>query len=127
MAKTWVLDTETKGTGANIRPLRPSSRGREKDLAVTHFKAPPRPPAAPAEPRPRLFKVVDVLSGRVLAEDVLLAPAIEALEHLRKPIDARVYVRADAAERWRMLTLAETRVLWEFRAAPAAPVWPGAK
>jgi hypothetical protein len=120
MAKTWVLDTETKGTGAHVTPLRPRARGREKELSVTRFKAPPRPPAPPAEATPRLFKVVDVLSGRLLAEDVPAAAAIEALTPLRKAIDARVYVRANAQERWRLLTLAETRALWAFRAAPVS-------
>jgi len=120
MAKTWVLDTETKGTGAHITPLRPAGAAPERDLSITRFKAPPRPPAPPAEPAPRLFKVVDVLSGRVLAEDVPAAAAIEALAPLRKALDARVYVRANADDRWRMLTLAETRALWSFRSARPA-------
>jgi|SRR5215210_2657665 len=42
--KTWVLDTETKGTGANVVPL-------EKLLKEPEAAAPKRRPAPPAEPR----------------------------------------------------------------------------
>jgi hypothetical protein len=57
MAKTWVLDTETKGTGANVVPLekvqrrpedapeRPASR--PKRSAPTREAAPRRRPRAP--------------------------------------------------------------------------------
>jgi hypothetical protein len=56
MAKTWVLDTETKGTGANVVPLEqvvhrpePSDRParRRKGPAPTR-SAEPRPPKPPA-------------------------------------------------------------------------------
>jgi hypothetical protein len=49
MAKKWVLDTETKGTGAHIAPLRPE-RGneRERDLDLVTFE---RPLARPASRR----------------------------------------------------------------------------
>jgi hypothetical protein len=42
MAKVWVLDTETKGTGANMVPL-------EKTLA----KPAPKPGARPAKAQPK--------------------------------------------------------------------------
>jgi hypothetical protein len=42
--KTWVLDTETKGTGANMVPL-------EKVLKKPDPAPVPRRPAPPAEPR----------------------------------------------------------------------------
>jgi hypothetical protein len=42
--KTWVLDTETKGTGANMVPL-------EKVLKKPERAPAPRRPAPPAEPR----------------------------------------------------------------------------
>jgi hypothetical protein len=44
--KTWVLDTETKGTGANMVPL-------EKVLKQPEPAAAPRRPAPAAEPRKR--------------------------------------------------------------------------
>ena len=58
MAKVWVLDTETKGTGANVVPLEKVVRPPEQR------EAPPTPPkrrerpapaaeAAPARPRRR--------------------------------------------------------------------------
>lgn len=43
-SKTWVLDTETKGTGANMVPL-------EKVLERPEPAPPRRGPAPPAEPR----------------------------------------------------------------------------
>ncbi len=53
MAKTWVLDTETKGTGASVRPLenapdKPAERPRRRPAG----EAPARPPRSP-KPAPR--------------------------------------------------------------------------
>ena len=115
MPKVWVLDTETKGTGAHVAPIDRARSSKDQPLSVTHFKPPPRPTPEPAQREARRFRVVDVLSAQVIAEDVQVAGAIAALEQLRKPIDARVYVREDGEERWRLLTLGETRALWEFR------------
>jgi hypothetical protein len=61
MAKVWVLDTETKGTGANVVPLEKVVRPPEKrEAPPTPAKrrkkpAPDRPAAAEAAapPRPR--------------------------------------------------------------------------
>jgi hypothetical protein len=52
MAKTWVLDTETKGTGANMVPLEKVLKEPGSEEAPT---ARPRKAAgkAPAAPRPR--------------------------------------------------------------------------
>jgi hypothetical protein len=59
MAKTWVLDTETKGTGANVVPLEkvqrrpedaPERRApRPKRPAPSGESAPPRRPRAQPE------------------------------------------------------------------------------
>jgi hypothetical protein len=127
MAKTWVLDTETKGTGAHIVPLgsRPTHpQAREPELDLTRFRAPARDHVVEelVPKAPRRFKVVDVLGARTLAEDVAAAGAVAALARLRKPVDARVYVREAPAGRWRLLTIGETRALWRFReAADGAP------
>ena len=56
MGKTWVLDTDTKGTGANMRPLekvleRPDSE--EKPAAKPLRAAPDRPAASDAPKRSR--------------------------------------------------------------------------
>ncbi len=110
----WHLDTETKGTGAHVAPLERARGGERRELSTHAFKRPPRPERAPDPPAPRRFKVVDVRSARVLAEDVGAREAIERLEGLSSVLDARVFVRARSG-RWRLLTLAEQRALWGFR------------
>jgi hypothetical protein len=70
LARIWVLDTETKGTGAHMVPL---ERSLEKP-------APKEEPLfVPPKPKPRQPK----------------------------------------ADRWRLLTLDEQRVLWNGRHSPA--------
>lgn len=116
MAKTWVLDSETKGTGANMVPLERVLRkpGAEP---VPGFALPPlKPPAVGTQPRqPRAFKVVNVMTGQVLAEDVDARAAVEVLGDVRSIVDVFVFVWEPEAERWQRLTFGETRVLWEHR------------
>ena len=51
MAKTWVLDTETKGTGANVVPLEKVQRRPEE---APERRAPRPKRSAPSEaPRPQ--------------------------------------------------------------------------
>jgi|SRR5215204_3775418 hypothetical protein len=51
MAKTWVLDTETKGTGANVVPLEKVQR-RPEDAPDRRAPRPKRPaPSGEATPR----------------------------------------------------------------------------
>ena len=117
MAKTWVLDTETKGTGAHIAPL-PRAREEplsERELALVLFKGPPRP-ARPQEPAlPLRFKVVDVMSARVLAEGIGARATVDLLEGMRSVTDVRIFLWVEATGRWRLLTLAEQKALWGFR------------
>ena len=119
MAKTWVLDTETKGTGANVVPLEKVLRrpGKEPDLATVTFERPPSSPAveAPEPAAPLRFKVVDVLGARELARDVGLPATLRLLEGMHTVLDARVYVWMPISRRWRLLTLDEHKLLWEFR------------
>jgi hypothetical protein len=115
VAKTWVLDTETKGTGAHVAPLKPERHRAERELTTVRFERPPRPAGTPEPPAPRSFKVVDVLGARVLAEGADMRETLELLEGMRSVLDTRVYVWAPASERWRLLTLAEHRALWEMR------------
>ncbi len=119
MAKTWVLDTETKGTGAHIAPLERSARGAPSKLELVQLHPPtahaPESTPATTRPHPKRFKVLDVLSGRTLAEDVPAREAVLALQPLRKAIDALVYVREEDGVRWRLLTLGETSALWALR------------
>jgi hypothetical protein len=122
MSKTWVLDTETKGTGAEMVPLEKTLRREriERDLALVELDRPPRPPEEPEPLAPLMFKVVDVMGARVLAEDIDVREAVELLGDMSSPIDARVYVRAGATGRWRLLTLDERKLLWGFRRPAAA-------
>jgi len=117
VAKTWVLDTETKGTGAHIAPL-PRAREEplsERELALFLFKRPPRPqePHEPAPP-PR-FKVVDVMSARVLAQGIGARATVDLLEGMRSVTDVRIFLWRESTGRWRLLTLAEQKALWGFR------------
>ncbi|HEX5898149.1 MAG TPA: hypothetical protein VFY32_02035 [Solirubrobacteraceae bacterium] len=125
--KIWVLDTETKGTGASVVPLESTLRkpaGAAEPLYVPPKRA-PRPPQAPAPRRPRSFKIVDVTSGEVLAEDVDTRAAIGVLEGLGSVVDVRIYQWDDTTERWILLTLGEHKSLWEYRgkiaSEPASP------
>jgi hypothetical protein len=54
MAKTWVLDTETKGTGANVVPLeksvsKPAPKRRPAPRPASPGPKPPRKPRREAE------------------------------------------------------------------------------
>lgn len=119
MAKTWVLDTETKGTGAHMVPLEKLLRraGTERELATVELR---RGPERAAEPEPEQlepyrFRVVDVLSGRELGHDLDVRAAVGLLEGRGSVLDSRVYVRVPRSGRWRLLTLAEHRLLWRYR------------
>ena len=117
-AKVWVLDTHTKGTGANMVPLdRVLKHGSER---VPGFALPERmrPEAPPEEPRrPYRFKVVDLMTRQVLADGVDARRAVDILRGVRSIVDVTVYVWDGEAERWRRLTFGETKALWEQRTA----------
>ena len=117
MAKTWVLDTETKGTGAHIAPLtkRERSGDGERELALVDLERPGRQTPLQAPPEPLRFKVVDVMSSGVLAEGVGARGAVEVLEGMRSVIDARISVWAPERNRWRLLAMDEAKALWSFR------------
>lgn len=116
MAKTWVLDTETKGTGAHVAPLSDKHEQRaERALAVVQLARPPQPARAEPEPsRGRSFKLVDVRAAQVVGEELDARTALAALARFPSPLDARVYVYDESRRRWRLLSLADTRSLWEL-------------
>jgi hypothetical protein len=118
MARVWVLDTATKGTGAEMVPL-DSVLKKPAPSNEPFFVPPKRKPREPkpTEPRaPRAFKVVDVVSQAVLADDVPAREAVDVLGDVRSIVDVHVYVWEPKADRWRLLTLDEQRLLWDRRA-----------
>jgi hypothetical protein len=117
MAKTWILDSETKGTGAHVKPLedalaKPRS---ERGLSLVELKRPPAPEQPPAPPEPLRFRVVDVMSANVLGEDIDARETVGLLEGMRSVLDARISVWVPSAGRWRLLGLDEQKALWGFR------------
>jgi len=123
MAKTWILDTETKGTGAHMVPLEKALKGpaSEQELALIELERPPRATEPAEPPGPRQFKIVDIRSSQVLAEGVDAGAAVDVLEGVGSVVDVRIYVWMREAKRWRLLTLAEQKTLWGFRGqAPVA-------
>jgi hypothetical protein len=117
LARVWVLDTETKGTGAEMVPL---DRVLKKPAPSDEpFFVPPKPKPRepkPEEPRaPRRFKIVDVMSRAVLAEEVGARETLDVLTDVRSMLDVHVFVWEPKADRWRLLTLDEQRLLWRRR------------
>ena len=117
MAREWVLDLDPSGTGAEMRPLDAVLRKPEPkpDLALVRRKPQPRPEPAPEPRKPRRFKVVDVMTEAVKAENASTRATVDLLSDVRSVADVRIYVWSDAAGRWRLLTLGEQRRLWEPR------------
>jgi hypothetical protein len=117
MGKVWVLQTETKGTGANMVPLervlkKPSASA--EPLYVPRKPTPP-PPKEPEPREPRRFKVVDVMTRQVLADGASTRETIDVLKGIRSVVDVNVYVWQPESERWRMLTFGESGEMWKLR------------
>jgi len=119
--KVWVLDTGTKGTGAEMVPLekvlKEPGAGPRPAVASRHRR---RRIPEPEPTRARRFKLVDVMTREVLAEDVDARGALEALAGFPTVVDVRVYVWQPKSERWRLMTVAEQKVMWELR-GPDSP------
>ena len=117
MARTWILDTETKGTGAHVVPLEKVLRkpGPTGEPLYVPPKRKPRPPKAPEPKPPRSFKIVDVTTGQTLGEGIDTRAAIGLLEDVGSVVDVRIYVWDTGAGRWVLLTLGEQKALWEYR------------
>jgi hypothetical protein len=81
------------------------------------FIPPKRAPRAPAPVRPRAprrFRIVDVATRVVLADDVGARETLEALGDVRSSVDVHVFIRD--GDEWQLLSLAEQRTMWERRA-----------
>ena len=63
---------------------------------------------------PRRFRVVDVMTRRVLGEGDARA-TVEVLEPLHSIVDVSIYVWQPAAEDWRLLTHGEKQLVWGAR------------
>lgn len=115
-SNVWVLDHETKGTGANMVPLeRTLRKGSDR---VPGFTLPARrPPEAPAPeaPRPHRFRVVDVMTRQVLADDVGTRQALETLAGVRSIVDVTISTWDPETADWRRLTFGEAKALWDLR------------
>jgi hypothetical protein len=118
MAKTWVLHTETKGTGAQMVPLE-SVENRSSATAPVFV---PREPTRSGEPEakptpPRRFKVLDVMTREPLVDGAGTRETVEALKDVRSMVDVNVYVWQEDQERWRLLSLGEQRAIWDLARA----------
>jgi hypothetical protein len=120
VAKIWVLDTETKGTGAEMVPLERALRGKRSAPARERIRVVKRQPDGSAdeipatdEPAraPRRFKLKHALSGQVLAEDTGVGEIVELMRGMRSVADARVSVWEPDTRGWRPLSLREQQLL----------------
>ena len=81
-------------------------------------KKTPREPK-PAEPAaPRRFRVLDVVTRAVLLEDGSVREMLSLLGTVEHINDVNLYVWEPGGERWRLLSIAEQRVVWERRRRP---------
>jgi hypothetical protein len=125
-SNVWVLDTETKGTGANMVPLeRILRKGSDR---VPGFALPERrqhEEAVPEPPKPHRFRIVDLMTRQVLADDVDVRHALEALEDVRSIVDVTIFTWDEESESWRRLTFGEAKAVWDLRgelgSGPTAP------
>jgi hypothetical protein len=116
MAKKWVLDTETKGTGAQMVPLEKVLENRAGKAARRPVPPPSDRPAPPPEPaQPRRFKVVDAVTRKVLAEHADTRATVDLLGRIRSIVDVAIYVWNEPSEKWLLLTFAEAKMLWNLR------------
>jgi hypothetical protein len=117
VAKTWILDTGTKGTGASVVPLEREQEPPKPSGDKLSVPRKPRrkPPAEPKVRRPRQFKIIDVVTRKTLAERVDTRTTLRVLGDVRSNVDVHVYVHVPDTDAWRLLSLNEQRVLWDAR------------
>ncbi|HYZ81658.1 MAG TPA: hypothetical protein VE571_10335 [Solirubrobacteraceae bacterium] len=124
MAKTWVLQTETKGTGATMVPLeRTEKRGSAREpVFVPRDPGPRDPTPEPAAPRPpRRFRVVDMMTRQTMLDDGPVAEAVDVLRNVRSTVDVTVHVWDEHRRRWRPLTLSEQRAMFDLSRDGGSP------
>ena len=107
MGRVWVLDTSTKGTGAQMVPL--ESVLREPEPAAPEPSAPvpakraPRPAPKPEPRHPRRFRVIDAMTREPLIDDADARATVDLLGGVRSPVGVSLYVWEPGPRRWRLL------------------------
>jgi hypothetical protein len=115
MAKEWVLHTETKGTGAQMVPLESVTKRSGAAQPVFVPREPVQRTEPEAKPRaPKRFKVVDVMTREPLLDGASTRETVGLLKGLRSTVDVNVYVWQEEDDRWRLLSLAEQRAMWDL-------------
>jgi hypothetical protein len=122
MAKIWVLDTETKGTGASMVPLekvlKKPAPADQRILRIPRREAGEIPePESVTRREPYRFRIVDVMTRQVLADDFDARATVAALEDVRSVVDVLIDVWEPDTGDWRRLTLGEQKTLWGYRGA----------
>ena len=116
VAKVWVLDSETKGTGAQMVPLEKVLRKPDSEQEARRARPVPKPRQKAPEPvPPRRFRVIDGLSRELLLDDGDAPAAFEVLRAKSQPVDVSIYVWEPKPQEWRLLTNREKKLLWGFR------------
>jgi hypothetical protein len=121
MATTWVLHTETKGTGAQMVPLdQVTKRPSSSEPVFVQRKTAKDSVRPAAQPRTaRRFKITDVLTREVLADNVGVRAALDVLREVRSTVDVNVYLWNVVRDEWRLLNLDEQRTMLELAREPA--------
>jgi hypothetical protein len=119
MGKVWVLDTETKGTGAQMVPLEKVQKQPAPKPRRRRVHAPSRERQVPAPRRSDRFRIVDVMTLQPLLEDANARETVERLSDVRSLVDVTIHAWDEDAGRWQRLSRGEERALW--RAARSLP------
>lgn len=125
MGTTWILDTETKGTGAHMVPLERATRRPSADEPVFRRRPGYQPPREPlqTEPEPvrlHTFRIVDLMSRETLVDEATAREAVDVLAGVRSVVDVNVYTWDVGRRDWRLLTFSERRALWDLAHPVAA-------
>ena len=115
MGTTWVLHTETKGTGANMVPLERITKHPPTPAPLV--VAPKRRTPRKETPKPRArrgFRVLDVMTRQHLVENGNPRETMEALETVRSVLDVNIYIWDEEQERWLLLPFSEQRAMLEL-------------
>ncbi len=78
-------------------------------------KRTPREPEPPKPRAPRRFRALDVVTREVLLDDGSVAEMLALLREVEHVNDVNLYVWEPERESWRLLSMAEQRLVWERR------------